>query len=339
LTHSSLCYLSRIPSSYSFSGAGSSTRPKIKKRRLQRPRDDEEIESEEEVILPPKSRRQLFQEAKATHRQVKEAELRAKKVDKWSKHDFITMRMKNPYTQPRNPRVLRNPFFYSPMQERVFNEVYGKKKVRLAPMHSIDIAHMDKTPEYFGEAKALCEEYGLLPLMEFNHVLDEAIVAQFCATVHLSKTGDRELIWMTRDKLMKTTWAKFGECLGYPAVDDPTPVGLFHVHIERRPMAKSNLAPLYIPGWGPPGNSKYLLPVYDIMHCIYQKVFNPKVGNVDQIHGFMIDLMLLTHQNRGSGLQLDVMDFLWHEFQWGLCHKKSPPLCSLYHAFDLCLLV
>jgi hypothetical protein len=73
------------------------------------------------------------------------------------------MRMKNPYTQPRNPRVVRNPNFYTLMQERVFNEVYGKKKVCLAPLHSIDIAHMDKSPEYFGEAKAICEEYGLLP--------------------------------------------------------------------------------------------------------------------------------------------------------------------------------
>jgi hypothetical protein len=157
-----LCILSSIPSSYSFSGAGRSSHPKIKKRKLQRPRNDDEIESEEEeVIPPPKSRRQLSQEAKATQREVKEAELHAKKVDKWSEHDFITMRMKNTYTQPRNPRVVRNPNFYTLMQERVFNEVYGKKKVRLAPMHSIDIAHMDKSPEYFGEAKALCEEFGL----------------------------------------------------------------------------------------------------------------------------------------------------------------------------------
>jgi hypothetical protein len=126
--------------------------------------------------------------------------LHTKKVDKWSEHDFITMRMKDPYTQPRNPRLVRNTFFYTAMQERVFNEVYGKKKVRLAPMHSIDLAHMDKSPEYFGEAKSICEEYGLLPLMEFNHVVDEDIVAQFYATVHLSKTGDREITWMKRDK-------------------------------------------------------------------------------------------------------------------------------------------
>jgi hypothetical protein len=62
--------------------------------------------------------------------------------------------------------------------------------------------------------------------MEFNHVVDEDIIAQFYATVHLSKTGDREITWMTRDKLMKTTWAKFGECFGYPVVDDPTLAGL-----------------------------------------------------------------------------------------------------------------
>jgi hypothetical protein len=85
-------------------------------------RDDEEIVfEEEEVIHPPKSRRQPSQEAKATQRQVKEAKLRAKKVEKWSEHDFITMRMKNPYTQPQNPRLVWNPYFYTAMQERVFN--------------------------------------------------------------------------------------------------------------------------------------------------------------------------------------------------------------------------
>jgi hypothetical protein len=182
-------------------------------------------------------------------------------------------------------------------------------------MDSIDIAHMDKTLEYFGEAKGICEGFGLLPLMEFNHVVDEDIIAQFYATVHLNKTNVREIIWMTRDKVMSATWAQFGVCMGYPVVDEPTPAGLFRIHIERRPTAKKYLAPLYFPGWGVPGDTKHLLPVYDIMHQIYREVLNPKVGNIDQIYGFMIDLLLLTHQNRGSGLQLDVMDFIWNEIQ------------------------
>jgi hypothetical protein len=51
----------------------------------------------------------------------------------------------------------------------------------------------------------------------------------------------------------------------------------------------------------------------------------------------MIDLMFLTHQNRGSGLQLDVMDFLWHELQWGLCHKKRPVFAPyIMHLICVC---
>jgi hypothetical protein len=40
---------------------------------------------------------------------------------------------------------------------------------------------------------------------------------------------------------------------------------------------------------------------------------------------------------RGSGLQLDVMDFLWHELQWGLCHKKRPPFAPyIMHLICVC---
>jgi hypothetical protein len=177
LTHSSLCVLPCIPSSYSFSGAGgSSSQPKIKKRKVQHARDEDEIVSEEEVIPQPKSGRQLSQEAKAVQKAAKDAKLRATKMDKCSEHDFITMRMKNPYVHPQNPREVRNPYFHTAMQERIFNEVYGKKKVLLGPMHSINVTLMVKDPKYFGEAKEICEEFGILPFMQFNHAFDEDII-------------------------------------------------------------------------------------------------------------------------------------------------------------------
>jgi hypothetical protein len=51
----------------------------------------------------------------------------------------------------------------------------------------------------------------------------------------------------------------------------------------------------------------------------------------------MIDLMFLTHQNKGSGLRLDVMDFLWHELQWGLYHKKRPVFAPyIMHLICVC---
>jgi hypothetical protein len=84
-----VCLISHS-SSYSFLGtsAGSSSRPKIKKQKLQctHDDDDDEIVSKEEVISPPKSRRQLSQEAKVVERAAKEAKLQATKLDKWTKH-------------------------------------------------------------------------------------------------------------------------------------------------------------------------------------------------------------------------------------------------------------
>jgi hypothetical protein len=51
------------------------------------------------------------------------------------------------------------------------------------------------------------------------------------------------------------------------------------------------------------------------MHHIYRVVLNPKAGNIDEIHGFMIDI-ILTQQKHGTGLEIDVMDFIWNEIQW-----------------------
>jgi hypothetical protein len=61
-------------------------------------------------------------------------------------------------------------------------------------MHSIDVDHMDKSPEYFVKAKGIFQEFGLLSLIQFNHVIDEDIIAQLYATVHLNKTNEREII-------------------------------------------------------------------------------------------------------------------------------------------------
>jgi hypothetical protein len=88
---------------------------------------------------------------------------------------------------------------------------------------------------------------------------------------------------------------------------------------------KDVLGDLYNHGRGIPGESKDLLLVYNIMHCMYRAVLNPKVGNVNEIHAFLIDLLYITHQNRGSGVQLDVMDYLWNEIQLAIYYRKRPP--------------
>jgi hypothetical protein len=172
--------------------------------------------------------------------------------------------------------------------------------------------------------------------MEFSHDYDEDLIAQFFATVHLKKTNDCEMTWMTRDKLMRGTWAQFRECLGYSVVQNPEGHGLFCAHMETCHTEKKHLAHLYILGSGILGESKDFLPVYDIMHHIYREMFNPKARNIDEIHGFMIDLLTLTQQKRGIGLKIDVMDFIWNEIQWAICYRKRPPY-ALYWMHFICM--
>ena len=187
---------------------------------------------------------------------------------------------------------------------------------------------MDAHPEYFGEAKAICEEFGLLPLMEFNHPFDEDLVAQFYATVKLieGEDGARSLTWMTHDQVLSAPWSDFAAGLGYTDLPKGTP-GFFRVHIHDRPMLKDVMvdADLYIAGRALAGSAYHLKPVYDIMLRIYRSVLNPKVGNFDQVHGYLVNMMVLTAQKRGKGLQLDVMDYLWYELHYAIIGRKTPP--------------
>lgn len=95
------------------------------------------------------------------------------------------------------------------------------------------------------------------------------------------------------------------------------------MHLEDKPKNKDVLEDLYIEGQVVCGLSNGLLPTNDIMHRIYRAIIKPKVGNFDEIHGFLIDLLLLTHQMKGQGRRLDVMDFIWHEMWHVVVNKKN----------------
>jgi hypothetical protein len=53
---------------------------------------------------------------------------------------------------------------------------------------------------------------------------------------------------------------------------------------------------------------------------IYRETVAVKVGNVDEIHSFVIDLMLQTHLRKGKGVKMDVMDCLWNQ----MCSSEEP---------------
>ncbi|KAK1621249.1 hypothetical protein QYE76_026766 [Lolium multiflorum] len=221
----------------------------------------------------------------------------------------------NPYLVEKNARLCPNTYLYHQNQERIYHEIYGAKEFACCPQWSISMDKLDSDPEYFGEAKAICEELGLVPLMTFNHPYSKEIICQFYATVvfEVDENGDRSLTWMTKELVMNATREEFANGLGYQLAHNN--LNSFRVHLHPKPMSKDKMVNLYIAGRAVCGSAYDLLPTFDIMNHIYRNTVNPKKSNKDEVHGFLVNLLVLTQQNQGSGKQLDCMDYIWHEMR------------------------
>jgi hypothetical protein len=182
---------------------------------------------------------------------------------------------------------------------------------------------MDKHATYFAEAREICEEFGIIKLMNFCHHYNEDIIAQFFATVYIGTDDAKTMTWMTDGKQLSSTWAQFAHCLDYPVLPRNTE-GVFRAYYTKKPIDKALLDDLYIHGDIVLGSAKYLIPIYDILLGIYHEVLNPKVGCKDQIFGFLMNLLYLTYHNRGTGQQLDVMDYIWEGLWTCIISRKAP---------------
>ena len=256
--------------------------------------------------------------------------LRGMPVGKWPDHEYARLRQTNPYTTPKATNC--SELFWTRYQEKTYNDLYAEATYRVAPMHYINFAHMDKHAQYFAEAREVCDQLGLIPLMEFHHPYCVDVIGQFFATVYVDNDDAKTMTWMTEGRMLHGTWDQFAACLGYPVLPDNED-GYFRAHNTPKPIEKTLLADLYLEGEVVYGSQKYLHPVYDILLRIYREVLNPKVGCVDQIYGYLGNLLYLTHQNRDSGLQLDVMDFLWNEFWSCIISRKAPVFAPYFMCF------
>jgi hypothetical protein len=68
------------------------------------------------------------------------------------------------------------------------------------------------------------------------------------------------------------------------------------------------MAHLYICGYGVPSKSANLAPMYHILLRIYQENLAAKVGNFDEVHRFIVNLMVNSHKMKGTSVPLEVMD-------------------------------
>lgn len=127
-------------------------------------------------------------------------------LKKMSDSEFARNKGINPYVVGApDPRHVSDPWFYNNFQSQIYHEILMRKKTdNFVMQHSIHLEHMTKKPDYFGEALSICEEFGLLRIMDFNQKFDVELVAQFFATVHFGNEEVRTVTWMSRGKVLIT---------------------------------------------------------------------------------------------------------------------------------------
>src|SRR5215216_5926550 len=138
--------------------------------------------------------------------------------------EFWEKRRRDPYEQDQEPNLVNRPF-WNRFQWAIDFDVIKAKKNLYVDVRSIDIAYMEKDPEYFGEALQMCSQLNILNIMQFNKDFDADLVAQFYATVHLGTDEERSLIWMTNGKLLSVKWKAFMELFGIEDQGLENPVG------------------------------------------------------------------------------------------------------------------
>ena len=293
------------------------------KRAAKRSRPGKEVVSDEEPeIMPEKTtRRQKSNAAK-----IKAAQ--SKSLTLMSAPEFMKERRMNPYATQR----LRNyttPTFHNLFQEKIFYEVLPKHKTKVCTQYCINTEYMENHPAYFGEAIAMCKEFGIYDYINFEQNYNEHLVMQFFATVHFFNDEPRRIKWMSKNQVLEAKWSQFASLLGLSEhgfeLDEAAHQQFFRINYNTPPMKPDVLYDLYIPGRAVVGQQKNLLKVWDIMHRIYRNTVAPRVGNFDQLHGKMIDLMHESHRMQGQGKKLDVMDVLWHEM-YSVVMKRRPAI-------------
>ena len=133
---------------------------------------------------------------------------------------------------------------------------------------------------------------------------------------------------MTKGVVLEATWSDFASLLGLVDLghdmDETAQEQYFRIPYSPKPMKPNVLFDLYIPGRAVVGEQKHLLKTWDIIHRIYRNTIAPRVGNFDQIHGMLINILYESSLMVGQGKKLDVMGIIWHEIYAVVMNRRVP---------------
>ncbi|KAI4984176.1 hypothetical protein ZWY2020_046548 [Hordeum vulgare] len=129
-----------------------------------------------------------------------------------SPKEFLQFRTKNHYLQERETiEGVENVWVKDHC--RIYRDVIGSFKKNYVSVQWIDLAHLQRHTDYFGDALALIDKMGLKNIITFKKDFDPTAVAQFYVTVHFSHDEQRSMIWMTGSQKMTGSWSEFMQFL------------------------------------------------------------------------------------------------------------------------------
>ena len=244
-----------------------------------------------------------------------------KKVTEMSSKEFWDRRRRNPYEEDQESNLVNRPF-WNRFQYATYFDVIKAKKNLFVNVHSINMDAMEKDPDYFGDALQMCSQLNILRIMQFNKDFDADLLAQFFATVHLGTDADRTLTWMTNGKVLAVKWQAF---MGLLEVEDQgleTPVG-FRPHQNVTSTHKQALWPYCTRKVHPETRKEtYELSTYlDILHRIFRETLFPRIGNLDMVHSYLVDMLLFCQHEKeaNTGESLDISHVMWPDL-WSVHH-------------------
>ena len=130
--------------------------------------------------------------------------------------------------------------------------------------------------------------------------------------------------WMTGGRRLKVNCNTFMDYLGIADEGEDNPVGL-RPHKESPPTHKSKLIRYSRMVKTLKGATRMeLIPFLDIMHRIFCNTLFPCIGNLDQVHSYLLDILLLYIKEKGMASTLDISHIMWRELRSAVLDRKVP---------------
>jgi hypothetical protein len=152
--------------------------------------------------------------------------------------------------------------------------------------------------------------------MLIKHDYCPNLIQQFYTTLEFDTKENVGMTWMTNNVRRFSTFARFGQLLGYPFSSLEAPMG-HRMQLSTSEYNKEKLALLSSHGSTPEVTSNLIL-LYNMLLHIFRANISPSGENNDAIRGGLVNLLhfsYVTYEEGESGANknIDVMHYIFSE--------------------------